>query len=379
MHPHRHNAIGKPTFKPFLLFLLLLFWLTGCVLNKPAKEAVFFPKAPDPPHVQYLTSISSAADVKPALLPFLPNTAEPGETLSKPYGIAVRGSKMYVSDTPFAQMSAIDFEQKTYALISQDALQTPINIAIDQEGNIYVADTGKKAVMQFSPEGNLQRTLAGELTKPTDVAIYGDEIYVVDYSSSEVKVLDKKSGNLIRSIGREGKPDETLSLPTNLAMDKNGFVYVTNLGHNRIIKMDRTGKVMKAFGETGDRPGQFARPKGIAVDDDGLIYVVDAGHQVVQIFNQDAQLLMFFGERGSRAGTLNLPADIAVSRDNLEYFRRFADPSFEVEQLIFVTNQAGPRKISVYGFGHRKGSDQQNNTTLPTGNNAPPQTVAAGK
>ena len=374
----RLHTAERPTFSPFLLLMLLSFWFTGCAMNKPAPEAVFFPPAPDPPHVQYLTSISSSADVKPALLPFLPNTPEPGETLSKPYGIAVRGSKIYVSDTPFAQMSAIDVKQKTYALIKQDALQTPINIAFDQEGDIYVADTGRKAVLQFTSEGTLQRILAREITKPTDVAIYGDEIYVVDYSGSEVKVLDKKSGNLIRSIGRDGKPDETLSLPTNLALDKNGFIYVTNLGHNRIIKMDRTGKVMKVFGETGDRPGQFARPKGIAVDDNGLIYVVDAGHQVVQIFNQDAQLLMFFGERGSKAGTLNLPADIAVSRDNLDYFCRFADPSFEVEQLIFVTNQAGPRKISVYGFGHRKGSDKDNNTTPPPGDNAA-QTVAAGK
>ena len=153
--------------------------------------------------------------------------------------------------------------------------------------------------------------------------------------------------------------------------------YVKHGSHG--FEMDRTGKVMKAFGETGDRPGQFVRPKGIAVDDDGLIYVVDAGHQVVQIFNQDAQLLMFFGERGSKAGTLNLPADIAISRDNLEYFREFADPSFEVEQLIFVTNQAGPRKISVYGFGHPKGSDQQNNTTMPPGNNAPTQAAATGQ
>jgi DNA-binding beta-propeller fold protein YncE len=379
MHSHHLNAVAKPTFKPFLLFLLLPFWLTGCILNKPALETVFFPPAPDPPHVQYLTSISSSADVKPALLPFLPNTPEPGEKISKPYGIAVRGSKLYVSDTPFSQLSAIDFKEKTYALIRHDALQTPINIALDQDGNIYLADTGKKAVLQFTAEGNLLRILAKGVTKPTDVAIYGDEIYVVDYNGSEVKVLDKKSGNQIRSIGREGKPEDTLSLPTNLALDKNGFIYVTNVGNNRIIKMDRTGKVIKAFGETGDRPGQFARPKGIAVDDEGLIYVVDAGHQVVQIFNQDAQLLMFFGERGSKAGTLNLPADIAISRDNLEYFRQYADPSFEVEQLIFVTNQAGPRKISVYGFGHQKGSDKQNNTTPPPGSNAPHQSAASEK
>ena len=369
---HRLHTAERPTFSPFLLLMLLSFWFTGCSLHKPPKEAVFFPPPPNPPPGQYLTSISGAADVKSPLFPFLPETDEPGEKLSKPYGIAVRGSKIYVSDTPFAQMSAIDVEQKTYALFKQDALQTPINIAFDQEGDIYVADTGRKAVLQFTPEGTLQRILAREVTKPTDVAIYGDEIYVVDYSGSEVKVLDKKSGNLIRSIGREGKPEETLSLPTNLALDKNGFIYVTNLGHNRIIKMDRTGKVMKVFGETGDLPGQFARPKGIAVDDDGLIYVVDAGHQVVQIFNQDARLLMFFGERGSRAGTLNLPADIAVSRDNLDYFRQFADPSFEVEQLIFVTNQAGPRKISVYGFGHQR-------NTPPSPSDNAPQTVAAGK
>ncbi len=315
-----------------------------------SKKADIFPPSPDLPHVQYLTSISSQADIKK---PSLFDPDDPTESLKKPYGIAVKGSKIYVSDTPFAAIHIIDLDKKTFSQLKQTVLQSPINVTFDADGNLYVADSVAKSVFQFRADESIDSYTEAD-TKPTDMAIRGNDLFMLDYSKSEIKIFDKNTKNIIGTIGREGKEEDTLSLPTNMALDKEGNIYVTNLGTCRVIKMDRSGKVLKAFGEVGDRPGQFSRPKGIAVDEGGLIYVVDAGNQVVQIFNQETQLLMFFGERGSKQGTLNLPADIAVSRENLDYFKTFADPSFEVEQLIYVTNQAGPRKISVYGFGHSK-------------------------
>lgn len=331
-----------------IMILGLALPLSGC-FQKQARVPVFFPPAPNAPHVQYLTSISTVNDIRPSILN---EKADPEETISKPYGIAVKGSRIYVSDVPFARLSIIDLADKTLKPMQQNTLQAPINIAFDGSGNTYVADTGLKAVVLFSDDKVKKFTLGD--TKPTDMAIRGNELLVLDYRHSAIKVVDMNSGTVIGTIGRDAGKGEMLSLPANMTLDKDGNIYTTNMGTCRVIKMDRNGKVLKAFGELGDRPSQFTRPKGIAVDDNGYIYVVDSGSQVVQIFDQEGRLLMFFGERGSKEGTLNIPADIVITRENLDYFRTFAAPSFEVEHLILVTNQSGPRKISVYGFGHSK-------------------------
>ncbi|GAB7026784.1 NHL repeat-containing protein [Geotalea toluenoxydans] len=337
-------------YRHILFFLCLLIYLPGCFAPKQVKAPVFFPPAPDAPHVQYLTSISSINDIKSSIFADTPGV---NEVIAKPYGIAVRGSKIFITDVPLGRITTIDLNEKTFHQLDTEILKSPINISFDDEGNAFVADTGSKKVIRFNGDNPTGTFSIGDM-KPTDAAIRGKELYVVDYSSSEIKIFDLQTGEQTRAVGRDSKEGETLSLPTNMALDKDGNIYVTNLGTCRIIKMDPNGKVLKAFGALGDRPGQFTRPKGIAVDDAGLIYVVDAGNQVVQIFDPDGQLLMFFGERGSKEGTLSIPADIAITRENLEYFRTFADPSFEAEQLILVTNQSGPRKISIYGFGHRK-------------------------
>ncbi|MEZ4999553.1 MAG: hypothetical protein R2744_00210 [Bacteroidales bacterium] len=96
------------------------------------------------------------------------------------------------------------------------------------------------------------------------------------------------------------------------------------------------------------------RPKGIAVDRNRNIYVVDAAFENVQIFNSSGQLLMFFGGPYRSPGDMWLPADVTTDYENLGYFEKFVDPDFELQFIIYVTNQYGPGKIGVYGFVKEK-------------------------
>ena len=108
------------------------------------------------------------------------------------------------------------------------------------------------------------------------------------------------------------------------------------------------------MGKNGDNYGDFARLKGIAVDRGNLLYAVDAAGQVVQLFDDKGQLLMWFGEPGGSKVGLNLPAKVVVDYDNVAFFKKYAAPDFEIEHLIIVTSQYGSRKVSVFGFGHKK-------------------------
>jgi hypothetical protein len=79
--------------------------------------------------------------------------------------------------------------------------------------------------------------------------------------------------------------------------------------------------------------------------------------QQVDMFTEAGRLLMPFGAPGLATGSLNLPVGIAVTKEMLPYFKQYADPSFEIESLVIVTNQFGNAKVSVYGVGHKKGTN----------------------
>ncbi|MEI7982770.1 MAG: hypothetical protein WCI71_14050, partial [Bacteroidota bacterium] len=109
------------------------------------------------------------------------------------------------------------------------------------------------------------------------------------------------------------------------------------------------GKYLSTVGGNGSGLGQFARPKGIAVDNDENLYVVDASFENTQIFNKDGHVLLFFGGPYRGPGDMWLPAKVTIDYDNLKYFQKYVDQAFQLNYLIFVTNQYGPDKVNVYG------------------------------
>jgi hypothetical protein len=170
-----------------------------------------------------------------------------------------------------------------------------------------------------------------------------------------VHVFDKQSGDTIKTIGDGGEPSERLQLPTNLAFDGDGYLYVSDVGRFQVVKFDRDGHFKMTFGKAGDNLGHFARPKGIAVDREGHLYAVDASFNNVQVFTKEGRLLLFFGEGGDRPGDLLLPAKVTLDYENLEYFQEYVQPGFEVEYLVLVTSQFGERFVNVLAYGKETG------------------------
>ncbi|GIS82704.1 MAG: hypothetical protein CM1200mP15_13360 [Dehalococcoidia bacterium] len=77
-------------------------------------------------------------------------------------------------------------------------LDSPYGIALDPDGNIYVADWGNHRVQKFTPEGNHLATFghagkgSGSLNHPTGVCIDNEgDVYVVDWMNERVVIYDK--------------------------------------------------------------------------------------------------------------------------------------------------------------------------------------------
>lgn len=348
---------------------IMMVSLSGCGGNRGAATAVFFPPAPNPPRIQYLTGINDSSDIEGkksrfSIFVFGEPEADKIRSIAKPYGITTRGNRIYICDMGSANIFITDPQGKNFSPLKGNynlgKLKKPANLTVDSDGNIIVADVERKEIVIYDTAGNYRQSVGKEFNmKPVDVAVDRTSFYILDLLNNEIKVIDRKDGSLSGTIGKDSNESDQLSLATNLTIDEAGFLYVTNAGSGKVLKLDRDGHVISAFGKMGDGFGQFGRPRGIAVDKEGRIFVVDAAHQNVQIFEKTGRLLMFFGDPGLPVGSMNLPADVVVSTDNLDFFQKYAAPGFRIEELIFVTNQFGKAKVAVYGLGTMEGGEKK--------------------
>lgn len=353
----------------FVVALLIL--LSGCT-PPPVKEQkqVFYPPPPNPPRLQFLLGIGDSRDVlgnstEYSLFSVGLTQDEEVKFFLKPYGIALSGELIYISDTIAAKVAVINLSQKRFTWLKGNfgpgKLKKPINLSTDKQGNLYVADTERKLVVAYDAQENFIRTYGQGLEmKPVDVAVDDRRVYVLDFSRSQILVFDKRDGDLIETLGQgSDNPSENLVLPINMALDHRGVFYVTNFGNGKVVQLDRDGHVLLTFGQFGQGFSQFGRPRGVDVDRQGRMYVADAQHHNVQMFDENGRLLMYFGDPTGGPGTLNLPAGIAVTDENLDLYQTMAAPGFDLEQVIIVVSQAGPKRLNIYGLGKQRGVDYE--------------------
>jgi sugar lactone lactonase YvrE len=331
----------------------------GCSSTKPApKNYTFFPPPPDPPRIQYLWSFGSETDLgsRGSFQDFVVGKERTFKPISKPYGVAIRQGTIYVADTQIGGVTMADLAQHRFRLLKpagQEAMRLPINVAVDAAGICYVTDIVRGQVLLYGKDGKLESAIGkpGEM-KPCGIALAGERLYVTDMTNHCVRVYNRATREVLFNVPRD-PADEKARLfgPTNVAVDEKGRICVSDTQGFVVKVYDAEGHFLFKIGELGVTPGQFALPKGVAMDREGRIYVLDAAAPVIQLFDEQGKLLMFFGQpNGKEPGGLYLPAGLAIDYENLSLFQKYVAPGFKLEYLILVTNQAGPDKVSVYGF-----------------------------
>src|ERR1041384_1256992 len=149
------NAFAKRTGRLVCAtFLVLAFGAaTASAKKNTAPKYVFYPPAPRPPRLQFLTAFSSERDLRGkdnSLLSYVTGQKPPENPIAKPYGAAIHDKKIYVCDTAFGLVLVLDLESRRMHGISPQgpgAFKTPLNMAIDADGNYYVADSGRDQVV----------------------------------------------------------------------------------------------------------------------------------------------------------------------------------------------------------------------------------------
>ncbi len=96
-------------------------------------------------------------------------------------------------------------------------------------------------------------------------------------------------GEFVTSWGKFGQRETPDSFwgPRDVAVDKQGHVYVSDTGNKRVVVFDLDGQFLAEFGDVGMGDGQFDEPSGLALDDQGNLYVADTWNQRIQVFSPD--------------------------------------------------------------------------------------------
>lgn len=180
-------------------------------------------------------------------------------------------------------------------------MEQPFAIATDSQGNVFVVDNKNSRVQKFDNDGNYVSQFGtagagnGQFNNPIGIAIdAADNIYVVDQNNDRVQKFTA-GGVFIRVFGTSGTP--TLRNPRYITVDTQANVYVGDgsAGIKKVVKYDSTGTVLSTFG-TGQTLGDggLDTPQGIAVDSQGNLYVAESKNDSVHVFKSDASFIKKF-------------------------------------------------------------------------------------
>jgi uncharacterized protein (TIGR03663 family) len=221
---------------------------------------------------------------------------------NEPWGVAVdEAGQIYVADTwngriqVFAPDGAF-LRKWGYFDTTQGELGDPLKLfgprglAVDGSGNLLVADTGNKRILLFSPTGELIQQLGGggvtlgRFEEPTSVAVDGRDgsVYVADAWNRRIQKLDAA----LQPLAEWPVPSwgsEHLHHKPYLAVTAGGDVYATDPENYRVLVYNSAGGLKAAFGSFGVEMNRLALPNGIAWD--GLtnqVLIADADNQRVQ-------------------------------------------------------------------------------------------------
>lgn len=334
---------------------------TGTLDRHADAPALYWPTPPETPRFAFETALRNPSDLvenneADRFRRLVAGDADPRPAFEKPFGVAARRGRIYVTDTVTRSVAVFDVPRRRFfhmGLRPPGTLLKPVGIALDGKMRVYVADVSARKVVVYDSLGLYLREIGGEadLERPTGVAVdaAGERVYVVDRSSNESLnhrvVAYDGTGRKLFVIGTRGSAEGRFNVPVQAAVAPDGTLYVLDSGNFRVQAFDRDGRFLRTWGKAGSEFGDFARPRGIAVDGEGNIYVTDAGYGNFQVFNPAGQLLLPVGRRGDsdKPGRYALPGGIAVDETGRvyvvdQYFRK-------VEVIRRLSAEEGERVV----------------------------------
>ena len=172
-------------------------------------------------------------------------------------------------------------------------LQAPSGLAVDNAGNLYVADATAKAVYKYAGGAGTPITIGGGFTKPTGVATDGGgNVYVVDQGAGTLLLFNNNAGAYATTgtVLASG-----LTTPTDVIVSGTGAIYVSNTGKNIVNQYPNASRIGSE--STSLSLGvNLSGPTGISLDASGDLFIADTGNnRAVQLTYSGTQIAIGSG------------------------------------------------------------------------------------
>ena len=201
----------------------------------------------------------------------------------------------------------------------------PLGVGIDNNNNIFVADTNNDRILKFNNNGQpvgIPQTVIGmtgngigQFFSPVGLAFdSSNNLFVADSNNDRVQKFALNPSGVYKfsaQIGSSGSGDGQLTLPYRLGLDSVGNVFVADTFNSRVEEFDKAGAFVRTF-TYNDPNGNAFFPQGIAVDSAGNVFATDFLNNRVLKFSNTGVYLTQFGTAGSGLGQFNGADGIAV-------------------------------------------------------------------
>ncbi len=230
---------------------------------------------------------------------------------------------------------------------------------MDDEQNIYIADWWNNRIVEWKYQANIGQIVASgneQLNHPTDV--------IIDKETNSLIIADCENERVIRSSFHQNNLNEQEILISdinciNLAMDKNGCLYVSDCMNNEVRRWDKddsNGTIVAGGNGKGDQLNQLNYPTFIFIDDDYSLYISDMNnHRVMKWMKGATEGIIVAGGNGNgnRLTQLSYPEGLIVDQLGQIYIADSLN-----HRVMCWCKEANEGTIVVGGNGNGKQANQ---------------------
>ena len=203
------------------------------------------------------------------------------EILKSPWGIAVTGEDILVTDT--SHHSLFLFDKKSMKLKNRTGtkgkeegqLNTPSGLSIDTNGDVFVTDSWNNRISIFSKALEFKNWFGtGQLYFPLDVKLTNECVVVLDWSPNCINFFSR-NGTLLSSCISQGRgQDCSVEYPYFFCLDPAENIIISDTNRHAIKIFSKSGQRIHTIGKEGNGKGEFIEPYGICISQLGTIFVV---------------------------------------------------------------------------------------------------------
>lgn len=244
-----------------------------------------------------------------------------------------RSGTMFIADTKDGTISAFSLlgvPKTQYGI--HEKLKNPLALAVDKQGNLYVAEIDGGPIKIISPKGEVS-TFDPQTPKPGRMRFDRDgNLYVVDRENNQILIFDKDR-QLKQKLGGTGDKRGQFKKLEDVAVDRQGRIYALDSAGVPVQVFDKKGKYIYRFGYRGEGPEDLSSPAGLFIDQNDQVWIVDRGRHALKVFDRSGTFLRRFGVYGLEESLLFQPVDA-----DMDSFGR-----------IYVV-EAGARRLQVFSL-----------------------------